>query len=86
MKTLLLTLTAAAAITTAAFCIHRQITLSDDPLFANVEALTDDESNDQYAICYSESQVRKGATYYDCGTCEKVYDEKGKGTYSKCFF
>lgn len=55
-----------------------------DLLMQNVEALSDPEPNN-YNICYSESKVAKGYTYYDCGSCEKVYDEKGKGTYSKCF-
>ena len=52
---------------------------------ANVEAWADDESAAGYVICYSESVVKVGYTYYDCGTCEKVYDEKGRGNYTKCF-
>lgn len=54
----------------------------------NVEALADEEntgSGTNYRICYSESKVVTGYTYYDCGTCQKVYDEKGKGNKSKCF-
>jgi hypothetical protein len=39
-----------------------------------------------YHICYHTSKVRKGYTYYDCGSCSKVYDEKGKGDPSKCFY
>ena len=54
-------------------------------LAENVEVLADGESSGKYVICYSESKVRKGYTYYDCGTCQKVYDEQGKGPYSKCF-
>ena len=54
----------------------------------NVEALADDGDTFipdlNYSICYSESKVLIGYTYYDCGTCKKVYDEKGKGRYSKC--
>lgn len=53
----------------------------------NVEALTAGEGNENYNICYSESKVAKGHTYHDCGDCPtKIYDEKGKGTYSKCFY
>lgn len=56
---------------------------------ANVEALADEEegstTTDTYAICFYESRVRVGYTYYDCVTCTKKYDEKGKGDYSKCF-
>jgi len=51
----------------------------------NIEALTEGESGNNYVICYYESRVVKGYTYYDCGTCSQVYDEKGRGTYSKCF-
>ena len=56
----------------------------DDLFLANVEALSQGESLN-YNICYSSSKVVVGYTYYDCGSCEKVYDEKGKGKYSKCF-
>lgn len=52
----------------------------------NIEALSDSEDGDSnYSICYHESVVKKGYTYYDCGDCKKVYDEKGRGSYSKCF-
>ena len=55
---------------------------------ANVEALADGESSgNNYNLCYSESKVRTGYTYYACGDCpNKVYDEQGKGTVSKCFY
>lgn len=57
-----------------------------DSIFqANVEALANDESSAGYVICYHESTVKVGKTYYDCGTCEKVYDETGTGKYTKCF-
>ena len=56
----------------------------DDIVSANVEALSEVE-NQNYSICYHESKVAVGYTYYDCGTCQKVYDEKGRKNYSKCF-
>jgi len=52
----------------------------------NVEALASGESGSNYNICYSQSKVMVGRTYYDCGTCAKVYDEKGVGNPSKCFY
>ncbi len=54
----------------------------------NVEALTNgEEGSGNYNICYSESKVAKGRTYYNCGDCpNKIYDEKGIGSYSKCFY
>ena len=58
---------------------------SNDLLMANVEAMSQEEGSGNYVICYHESKVRKGWTYYDCGSCSQIYDEKGKGTYSKCF-
>jgi hypothetical protein len=38
-----------------------------------------------YNICFYQSKVRTGYTYYDCGSCSRIYDEQGKGTYSKCW-
>ena len=58
----------------------------DDLLLANAEALADGEGESNYNLCYYESVVRKGRTYYDCGSCVKVYDERGKGHVSKCFY
>ena len=61
-----------------------------DLLNANIEALAQDEtdqgeSGDQGIVCQFKSKVKPGCTYYDCGTCMKVYDEEGRGNYSKCF-
>lgn len=55
----------------------------------NIEALASGEKtpSSQYNICYSESKVKVGYTYYNCGDCPtKVYDEQGKGRYTKCFY
>lgn len=53
----------------------------------NIEALAIGEGGgSNHNICYSESVVKVGASYYDCGTCQKVYNEKGKGSYTKCFY
>lgn len=55
-------------------------------MLANVEALADgDAGASKYSICYHESKVKVGYTYYDCDGCKKEYDEKGIGSYSKCF-
>ena len=75
-------LLAASAITFAS--VNKSNDPMDDLFKANVEALARNESGN-YRICYSESVVRKGYTYYDCGTCTKIYDEKGRGQYSKCW-
>ena len=63
----------------------------NDILSANIEALSKGEEDGTdgtkgYSICYYESKVVVGYTYYDCVTCKKVYDEKGRGNYSKCFY
>jgi len=56
-------------------------------IMQNVAALSSGESSQRYNLCYSESKVVKGRTYYDCGDCPtKVYDEKGVGTVTKCFY
>lgn len=51
----------------------------------NIEAITNEETPNG-TICYYESEVRVGYTYYDCQTCMKVYDEKGRKHASKCNF
>ena len=61
-----------------------------DLLNANIEALAQDEtdqgeSGNQGIVCQSKSKVKPGCTYYDCGPCIKVYNEEGRGNYSKCF-
>ncbi len=38
-----------------------------------------------HTICFYQSKVKVGATYYDCGTCSKVMDEVAKGSPSKCY-
>lgn len=38
-----------------------------------------------HVICYYESKVKVGFSYYDCGSCTKVYDEEAKGKPSKCW-
>lgn len=54
---------------------------------SNIEALASGESGGtNYNVCYSTSKVRTGYTYYDCGSCKKVYDEQGTKSQSKCFF
>lgn len=74
------------------YTAYEKMTVSEAEKFmeVNVEALTRGESGaggTNYNICYSESVVRIGASYYDCGNClKKIYDEKGKGSYTKCFY
>lgn len=56
---------------------------------ANVKALAEGihTGSSSYNICYYESRVKVGYTYYDCMNCKvKVYDEQGRGRYSKCFY
>lgn len=68
------------------FVGYQYVKSEESSLFStNVEALASAESGSGYVICYSKSIVRIGHTYYDCGTCTKVYDEKGYGHYTKCF-
>lgn len=58
-------------------------------MFSNMEALASDTEGggSNYNICYFESKVVKSRTYYDCNDCKtKIYDEKGVGTYTKCFY
>lgn len=57
-----------------------------DIVLANIEALTDDEggASGNMVDCYSSSEGKKGATYYDCGTCTKQTNAKGTGNSRTC--
>ncbi len=44
-----------------------------------------DDNGVTHVICYHESRVSAGSTYYDCGSCRKEYDERGRGRPSKCW-
>lgn len=88
--TILGSIFALAVVALASFTSYKTFTPklseADVLLNENVEALTNGENGQSYHICYFESKIVKGYTYYDCGDCPtKVYDEKGRGTYSKCF-
>ena len=76
----------ASAVVISVMTFNPQQSESDLLLNENIEALTEGEEPANYNICYYESKVQKGYSYYDCGSCRKVYDERGKGTYSKCFY
>lgn len=86
--------TAAALVCAVVLGIKSHCANNDTLFYANLEALTNPEDdggsveygNGNYNICYSESRVRSGYTYYDCGSCTKIYDEQGRGIYSKCFY
>ncbi|CEN42684.1 hypothetical protein CCAND95_130051 [Capnocytophaga canis] len=70
--------------------INKDTTELNELTLANLEALADGENGGagtRYKICYNESVVKVGFTYYDCSNCKiKVYDEKGRGRVSKCFY
>lgn len=34
--------------------------------------------------CYSESRVKSGATYYDCGNCTQSFNSRAVGLASSC--
>lgn len=53
-------------------------------LMNNIEVLASPEGSGNTVDCYSESKVVVGRTYYDCGSCEKVRDEKGLGSKRTC--
>ncbi len=62
-----------------------QTAMADLMLSENIEALTAGEDGGSGWVCYPQSRVQVGYTYYDCRSCKKVYDERGKGNPSKCF-
>ena len=52
---------------------------------ANVEALAQETgSTGNTVTCYSSSESKSGATYYDCGSCTKQFNSKGTGDTRTC--
>lgn len=91
-KSVFLGLTTGVATIAATVCITvssvNNTSEMSDLMTKNLEALSQGEGGSvgNYNLCYSKSKVKQGATYYDCGSCKKVYDEEARGTVSKCFF
>lgn len=86
-KMLLATILIVASLCVVSYSSQKNQENDSKVFLENVEALTEraEEGGSDGIICYYSSKVSIGYTYYDCGTCKKVYDEKGKGSYSKCF-
>lgn len=57
-----------------------------DLLLANVEALATgaDLNSGNTVDCYSSSEGKKGASYYDCGPCTKQLNSTGTGDKRTC--
>lgn len=87
MKKITITIGIASLAIIASLVVNLNISRQTTTLvMKNVEALARGEGGGiNHVTCYSESVVKVGATYYDCGNCQKVYNEKGKGSQSKCF-
>lgn len=50
----------------------------------NIEALANGESGGNTVDCYSNSESKRGASYYDCGTCSRQFNSKGTGNMRQC--
>lgn len=50
----------------------------------NIEALASGESGGNTVDCYSNSESKRGASYYDCGTCSRQFNSKGTGNMRQC--
>jgi hypothetical protein len=60
--------------------------LLSDLALANVEALASGEGggSGNTVTCYSSSESKSGATYYDCGSCTRQFNSKGTGSSGTC--
>lgn len=87
-KIILSSIFAVALIATVGFGVNKSMksdTNLSDLALANVEALADGESGSGNTVdCYSESDYKSGSTYYDCGSCKKEENSKGKGNKRTC--
>ncbi len=79
-----------AIMTVAGYNVYMSQTRNSmsDLVLANVEALANNgpETNGNTVDCYSSSDPKKGASYYDCGPCEKVHNSKGVDTKRECIY
>jgi hypothetical protein len=57
-----------------------------DILLINIEALSQENNGNSGNVvdCYSSSDSKKGATYYDCGPCTKQFNSTGTGSLRTC--
>lgn len=57
-----------------------------DVVLANIEALAHEEGSfgGNTVDCYSSSDGKKGASYYDCGTCKRELNSVGVGSARTC--
>lgn len=53
-------------------------------MLANIEALSRNESGGNTVDCYSSSESKRGASYYDCGTCTRQFNSKRTGNMRQC--
>lgn len=65
------------------YCAQGTNELSDIAL-ANAEALAEGESSGNTVDCYSSSDSKRGASYYDCGTCSRQFNSVGTGNMRQC--
>lgn len=56
----------------------------NDLALENIEALANGESGGNTVDCYSSSDPKRGASYYDCGTCSRQFNSKGTGNMRQC--
>lgn len=57
-----------------------------ETMMANIEALAYEEGSfgGNTVDCYSSSEGKKGASYYDCGTCARQFNSVGVGSTRTC--
>ena len=57
-----------------------------ETMMANIEALAHEEGSfgGNTVDCYSSSDGKKGASYYDCGTCTREFNSIGVGSTRTC--
>lgn len=79
-------ITAAASLLLCAGSAALWAHVSSDEFFdANAEALIETRSlPDRIVDCFSQSDRKRGSSYWDCGNCKRYEDKEGKGTTRTC--
>jgi hypothetical protein len=86
-KKLFIGISAVAVVAVAAVNVNYALQSNDLPAMtrANIEALAGETgSTGNTVTCYSSSESKSGATYYDCGPCTKQFNSKGTGDARTC--
>ena len=66
------------------FCLNSRMEKKVGVQFANIEALSEDESSGYFIPCHSSASEAYNRSYTDCSECIRIVGWKGTGTEARC--